>query len=132
MNALLSTLAILPSHWPLTVTNANKQPLGKEWQKNPFTPSQLLNALTQQGKVPVRSLEGVPYAVRPQGIGLLCGQNSQEFLVAVDCDGASAHQKLKELARGAKIPATVAFSSGRPGRAQYLFRLPGTYIRQVS
>ncbi len=64
--------------------------------------------------------------VRPSGIGLLCGQNSQEFLIAIDCDGFSAHSFVLQISGGQPLPKTVAFTSGRLGRCQYLFRVPGT------
>jgi hypothetical protein len=64
------------------------------------------------------------YPVTPSGIGLLCGQNSHEYLIAVDCDGFSAYDKLKEISGSDRLPPTVAFTSNREGRCQYLFKIP--------
>jgi len=125
MNPLISTLFILPEHWLIIPTNGNKQPLGYQWQLHPFSPSQMAKLLTQTGAVQVLNKHRGFYPVTPQGIGLLCGQTEPEFLLAVDVDGESAHAKIQELSRGRGLPKTVAFTSGRPGRAQYLFSLPG-------
>ena len=119
---LLKALPTLPSHWPLIPINNNKQPLGWQWQHHPFTPAQLYNALSQ-GFVTVKG-KTEDYRVKPQGIGLLCGINSQEFLFAVDCDGFSAYSKLQQISQGEPLPDTVSFTSGRTGRCQYLFKLP--------
>ncbi|MDY7014597.1 MAG: bifunctional DNA primase/polymerase [Cyanobacteriota bacterium] len=115
-----SELALLPPHWRL-VPVMGKRPLGKQWQNHAHSPQQML-AWLERGSVPVWGKNGL-YAVRPTGYGLLCGQTGREYLIAVDCDGYEAH---KELARYLKSwpPATVAFSSGRPGRCQYLFSFP--------
>ena len=109
----------MPSHWPLTLVNGNKQPLGKNWQRNPYTPSEVI-AIFQQGYVTLGGEKG-SYRVKPLGIGLLCGHNSQEFLFAIDCDGISAHRYLQRLGQ---LPPTVSFTSQRPGRGQYLYKLP--------
>ena len=116
---LLSSIKILPPHWPLTLVNGNKQPLGKNWQRNPYTPSQAI-AIFQQGYVTIGGVTG-SYRVKPLGIGLLCGHNSQEFLFAIDCDGISADRYLQKLGQ---LPPTVSFTSQRPGRCQYLYKLP--------
>ncbi len=109
-----------------------KRPLGYQWQQYPFTPQSLQEQLAHTGKVKVRvNAEQLVarhracsvYEAQPTGIGLLCGQNSQEFLVSVDCDGLSAYDKIRAIA-SEPLPPTVAFTSGRPGRAQYLFKIP--------
>lgn len=82
----------------------------------------MLNELQQYEKVPVRNRHHGFYKITPTGIGLLCGQNSQEFLIAIDCDGYSAHAAI---IAHQPLPTTVTFTSGRPGRAQYLLKLPG-------
>ncbi len=115
---LLSSIKILPSHWPLTLVNGNKQPLGKNWQRNPYTPSQAIS-IFKRGYVRLGGEKG-SYRVKPLGIGLLCGHNSQEFLFAIDCDGISAQQYLQRLEQ---LPPTVSFTSGRAGRCQYLYKL---------
>lgn len=117
---LLETLATLPNHWQIVPTNGNKMPLGCQWQLRPFTPQRMLNYLSNNGTIPVLDKNLQPIHIHPQGIGLLTGSNSKEFLMAMDADGESAHQKI--LSKG-KLPQTIAFTSGRPGRAQYLFSL---------
>ena len=81
---LLSSLKILPPHWPLTLVNGNKQPLGKNWQRNPYTRSEAI-AVFRRGYLTLRGKKG-SYRVKPLGIGLLCGHNAKEFLFAIDCD----------------------------------------------
>ncbi|MBO3458443.1 PriCT-2 domain-containing protein [Aetokthonos hydrillicola Thurmond2011] len=118
-----------------------KRPLGYGWEQYPFTPQSLREQLARTGKVKVRvNIERFVarhhssslYEVQPTGIGLLCGQNSKEFLVSVDCDGSSAYNQIRAIASGASrepiapesLPPTVAFTSGRLCRAQYLFKIP--------
>ncbi len=112
-------LSTIPSHWPLTLVNGNKQPLGKNWQHNPYTPSQA-TAIFKKGYITLEGKYG-SYRVKPKGIGLICGHNAKEFLFAIDCDGNSAHRYLQQLGQ---LPPTVSFTSGRPGRCQYLYKLP--------
>ncbi len=137
-----------------------KRPLGYRWEKYPFTPQSLQEQLARRGKVKVHNRACSLYEAQPTGIGLLCGQNTKEFLVSVDCDGPSAYDQIRAIADrrvlrtiahsthpfeaiAAKdaglcpiaqetlaepialepLPPTVAFTSGRPGRAQYLFKI---------
>ena len=44
--------------------------------------------------------------------------------LAVDADGEAAHKLLKKLGG---LPETVAFTSGKQGRCQYLLRVPNEY-----
>lgn len=121
---LINTLKILPPHWRIIPVNHNKQPLGYSWQQHPFSPLQMLEDLTHRGSVTVLGKARQPYYVTPPGIGLLCGQTETEFLLALDIDGNSAMALVDQLSRGQGLPSTVAFTSGREGRAQYLFTLP--------
>jgi hypothetical protein len=114
-----SSIKLLPSHWPLTLVNGNKQPLGLNWQHNPYTPKQAIS-IFKRGYITLKGKYG-RYQVQPEGFGVLCGHNSQEFLFAIDCDGESAHQYLQQLGQ---LPPTVSFTSRRPGRCQYLYKLP--------
>ncbi len=118
-----------------------KRPLGYRWEKYPFTPQSLREQLARTGKVKIRNCSCSLYEAQPTGIGLLCGQNSKEFLISVDCDGPSAYDQIKAMAHSDRpfgaitqgtlaepiapepLPPTVAFTSGRPGRAQYLFKI---------
>lgn len=69
------------------------------------------------GKVKVKSQNRNSYYVVPTGYAIICGHNTQEYIVALDCDGESAYKNIPLL------PQTIAFSSGQPGRAQYLFKI---------
>jgi len=111
-------LSSFPSYW-LIVPTIGKQPLGFEWQKHPFTPKTLASELESFGLIKVKNKKQEIYSAVPTGIGLICGQNEQEYLVAIDCDGASVQHKIPSL------PQTIAFTSGLPGRAQYLFKITG-------
>ena len=53
------------------------------------------------------------------------------FLMALDQDGASACRKIDELSRDKSLPKTVAFTSDRPGRCQYLFLIPEQYADAI-
>lgn len=121
---LINTLNILPSHWRIVPVNHNKQPLGYGWQQHPFSPLKMISSLTHRGSVAVLGKARQLYYITPPGIGLLCGQTETEFLVALDIDGNSAMALVDQLSRGQGLPSTVAFTSGREGRAQYLFSLP--------
>lgn len=50
--------------------------------------------------------------------------------MAVDCDGQSAFDQIEQMAP-APLPSTVAFTSGRAGRAQYLFKIPSFAKNQL-
>ena len=119
---LIRELSILPAHW-LVVPTIGKRPLGLQWEQHPFTPLSLQKQLFSRGKVKVLDREQNYNDCTPTGIALLCGQNEQDFLVAIDCDGLSAHDRIISIAKQS-LPPTVAFTSGRPGRAQYLFTIP--------
>lgn len=119
---IVEALSLLPCHWQIVPTNG-KQPLGCQWQQRPFTPKALQHQLAKEGKVKVGGKNRSFYEAVPTGIALLCGQNSEEFLVAVDCDGQSAFDQIEQITP-APLPSTVAFTSGRAGRAQYLFKIP--------
>jgi hypothetical protein len=123
---LIATLKHLPPNWPLVPTKY-KKPLGYFWQTRPFTPGELSQGLINNG-VTVLGKNQQPYSVMPTGFGLLTGHpikggGKTYYLMALDQDGTSAHQKILELSQGAGLPHTVAFTSGRRGRCQYLFAL---------
>lgn len=121
---LIETLSVLPPHWRIVPVNGNKQPLGYSWQHHYFSPPSLKTSLIHQGSVAVFDKDNELYSVTPKGIGLLCGQTQSEFLVAIDIDGMSAMDVVEKLSAGQGLPVTVAWSSGRSGRAQYLFSIP--------
>ena len=115
---------------PLVPLNNNKQPLGDAWQHRPFSAAQLIEAIENGGvNVPIK---GKTKQIQPQGFGLLTGHpltlnNETYYLMAVDQDGRSAIDKIQELSGGQPLPKTVAFTSQRPGRCQYLFLVPEQY-----
>lgn len=119
---------------PLIPLNDNKQPLGDGWQNRPFTAAQLIEAI-QNGGVEI-PIQGKTKKIQLQGFGLLTGrpikiENTTYYLIALDLDGASAQSKIKELSDGQPLPKTVAFSSGRPGRCQYLFLIPEEFKNTI-
>jgi hypothetical protein len=115
---------------PLIPLNDNKQPLGDSWQNRPFKADELIKAIENGGvDVPI---QGKNKKIPLQGVGLLTGRpitidGQTYYLMALDQDGASAESKIEELSDGQPLPKTVAFSSGRPGRCQYLFLVPEEY-----
>lgn len=129
-NRLFQGLSRIPSDWSLCLLDGKKVPQGIGWQQKPLTPAQMKEAVTN-GYV-VDKADGTQYRCYPKGYGLITGTavtvNSDIFyLMALDQDGASASQKIIELSGGQELPKTVAFTSGRPGRCQYLFLVPEQY-----
>ena len=112
----------------------NKQPLGDRWQQRPFTAPQLIEAINQGGvSVPIK---GKTKKIQPLGFGLITGREvtikgKTHYLMALDQDGASACRKINELSGGQPLPKTVAFTSDRPGRCQYLFLVPEQYAYAI-
>lgn len=113
---------------PLVPLNGNKQPLGDSWQNHPISASALIDAI-QTGGVEVL-IQEKSQKIQPQGFGLLTGRPLEKegkiyYLMALDQDGASAESKILSLSSGNEpLPKTVAFTSGRTGRCQYLFFVP--------
>lgn len=114
------TLLILPQHWLIIPVGYNKRPLGYNWPSRGMLVEKFISELDKFNSIPILSKAGEIKRIYPPGIGLLTGPNSQEILIAVDIDGESAGQKLKEIS-GGNIPPTVSFTSGRPNRKQLLF-----------
>jgi hypothetical protein len=113
---LIQSLLRIPSHWKL-IPCINKIPLGKKWQQNYYSPQFLFRSLLREGKVWVSGKKGLYQAV-PNGYSLLCGyQKSDRYLVSIDCDSGQALSQFQ----GMNFPTTVSYSSGRPGRAQFLY-----------
>src|SRR4028119_2303135 len=90
----------IPDTWPLVLV-VGKQPYQKNWVKKECSRSEILAQL-ETGKA--------------TGVGLKLGNG----LLAVDIDGESAAKLLLKLSRGNTFPVTTAWTSGRPGRRQYL------------
>ncbi len=94
----------IPYTWPL-VPVVGKQPYQKNWVNKQCSRSEILAEL-ESGKA--------------TGVGLKLGNS----LLAVDIDGESAGQLLLKLSGKNSLTdfsATTAWTSGRPGRRQYLF-----------
>lgn len=101
------SLLTLPADWPL-LSVCGKRPIRKGWTKSNVDRLSCLNDL-ESGKA--------------TGIGLKLGNG----LLAIDVDGDGATNLLKKLAGENSLQdftATIAWSSGRKGRQQYLFSVP--------
>ncbi|MBD2616257.1 DUF3987 domain-containing protein [Nostoc punctiforme FACHB-252] len=123
---LLSGLKLIPLDWALTPVLGNKNPYRADWNYAvPMSRRQLIavieNGDTASGK------NGL-FTVYPQGYGLRTGKWSNGIL-ALDADGEAAHEKLNQLGG---LPKTVSFTSGKPGRCQYLVRVPQEYWSVIS
>ncbi|MGL4621506.1 MAG: bifunctional DNA primase/polymerase, partial [Chroococcidiopsis sp.] len=107
-SVLIGALQQLPQQWQLTPVGSNKAPYRTAWQSEKLDRQAIAKEI-KSGKA--------------KGYGLLTGPVSGGLL-AVDADGLAAHELL---ARYGELPPTVAFSSGRPGRCQYLLRISPEY-----
>ena len=70
IDAIISTLEILPTHWHLVPTYW-KRPLGYRWEQRPFTPKQLQLELASTGKVRVLDRREGFTQVSPTGVALM-------------------------------------------------------------
>jgi hypothetical protein len=105
-NQLIKGLDSIPLEWALTPVNGKKQPYRKNWQtENPLSREQIIEEI-KSGQA--------------KGYGLRTGRTSGG-IVAIDADGHAAHEKILELSGGVSMPETVAFTSNKPDRCQYLF-----------
>jgi uncharacterized membrane protein YgcG len=109
---LLAELDKLPSEWALTPVYGDKRPYRQNWQNERPLTKELMARDIKNGKA--------------KGFGLRTGTVSGG-IVAVDADGPAAHEKILELSGGVLLPETVAFTSNKPGRCQYLFHVPQEY-----
>jgi Bifunctional DNA primase/polymerase, N-terminal len=105
--SLVRSLQTIPIDWALTPVNGNKIPYTTGWQKTP---------------VPRDSITIDINSGQAQGFGILTGKLSGGIM-AIDCDGHIPHQLFKDILES-DIPHTVSFTSGKDGRAQYLFTIP--------
>jgi hypothetical protein len=94
------SLLTLPANWILEPV-IGKRPDRKNWTKTDLDRLSCLAAL-ESGKA--------------TGIGVKLGNG----LLAVDIDGESAAKLLMKLSGQDTLPVTTAWTSGRPGRRQYL------------
>jgi uncharacterized protein (DUF927 family) len=115
MTALVTTLSALPEAWVLTPVNGKKAPYTNDWQRISVTREAIALDI-RNGKA--------------QGFGIITGERSGGIM-AIDCDGHVPHALLREIL-GGDIPQTVAFTSGKDGRAQYLFAIPQPHWADIS
>ncbi len=109
---LIDGLDQFPVNWVLTPVYGDKRPYRKNWQTETPITKDLIKRDIRNGKA--------------KGYGLRTGTVSGG-IVAVDADGHAAHDKINELSGGVPLPETVAFTSNKPGRCQYLFYVPQEY-----
>ncbi len=112
---LLDALNTLPKEWAKTPVTGNKIPYLKDWQKTPASSETIAQEIENN---------------KAQGFGILTGKLSGGIM-AIDCDGHVPHALFKEIL-GGDIPLTVAFTSGKDGRAQYLFTIPQAHWADIS
>jgi CRISPR-associated protein Cmr3 len=113
---LLQALTEFPSSWVLTPVNGKKIPYRQCWQsEQPISHEEIAKDI-RSGKA--------------KGVGLRTGGISGG-IIAIDADGPAAHEKILELSNSEALPNTVAFSSNRPGRCQYLFYIPPEYWESI-
>ncbi|MBW4512856.1 MAG: bifunctional DNA primase/polymerase [Scytonematopsis contorta HA4267-MV1] len=133
---VVEALELLPIEWRVVPT-FGKRPLGNGWQKINYSPGELRKKLIyNQMKINLKYK-----TVVPTGIAVICGEYPQGNLIAVDCDGLLGWNKILEFACSQVIPEepvqarkqavqylppTVAFTSGREFRAQFLYFIPKT------
>ncbi|UYD38287.1 bifunctional DNA primase/polymerase [Tolypothrix sp. PCC 7601] len=135
------------------VPTFGKRPLGKEWEKNTYSPKELQTELVRRR---LKFWTNNRF-ITPTGVALVCGFNHpQGYLVAIDCDGETSwrqiiqineHLEPKELNlltpisktsteslcdRAQKyLPPTIAFTSGRKYRSQRLYLIPNSKAWEV-
>ncbi len=108
--AFLEGLNQIPESWVLKPVNERKAPYRMRWQ---------VEAPLERWFIEEEIREGWA-----KGYGLRLGEVSVYqggFLLAVDFDGSSAWDKYRELSGGEDPPATVSWTSRKPGREQRLF-----------
>ena len=109
----------IPVDYPLTPLKGKKAYL-PGWTNNPQTLNEVKKEID----------EG-----RASGVGLLCGQWSNELaLIFVDVDGEEAIPEIEKLGKGpidSIFPPTLTISSGLPGKFRMLFRIPPEKIEQL-
>ena len=112
-------LDLLPVDFPLTPLRGKKAYL-PGWTSDPKTVAEIRKELD----------EG-----RATGVGLLCGQWSNELaLIMVDVDGEEAIPSIEALGGGpidSIFPPTLTVSSGKPGRFRMVFRVPSSKVQML-
>ena len=110
-------LDLLPVDFPLTPLRGKKAYL-PGWTSDPKTVAEIRKELD----------EG-----RATGVGLLCGQWSNELaLIMVDIDGEEAIPAIEAMGGGpidSIFPPTLTIGSGKPGRFRMVFRVPPSKVQ---
>ena len=106
MKYLIDALNIFPDNLALTPV-LNKAPKIKNWQKG------------IDREIIIKEIE----SGRANGFGLITGELSG-YLLAIDCDGPTAHELAEHFGGLLK---TISWTSGKEGRAQYLYLVPPEY-----
>ena len=114
---LIAQLKTLPREWALTPVKGNKACYRTNWQFEKPLSHKAIASEIKSGKA--------------KGFGIRTGTVSGG-IVAIDADGPAAHEKILELSSGQLLPETIAFTSNKPGRCQYLFYIPEEYWEAVS
>lgn len=114
---LIAQLKELPQEWALTPIYGDKKPYRTNWQSEVPVTKDLIERDIRNGKA--------------KGYGLRTGKVSGG-IIAIDADGYAPHEKILELSGGVPLPETVAFTSNKPGRCQYLFFVPQEYWEAIA
>ncbi|MFO7032489.1 hypothetical protein B9T07_22845 [Limnospira fusiformis CCALA 023] len=114
VSKLIAAISSIPSDWVLTPVNGEKAPYRTGWQKESAISRDVLVDEISKG--------------RAKGYGLRTGKVSGG-IVAIDADGHKAHELAESLGG---LPPTVSFTSGKEGRAQYLYLIPDTYWDKIT
>jgi predicted P-loop ATPase len=111
---LIEGLMALPEAYSLVPINVGdkgeptKAPKTKGWETKQFDRRDITDGIVKG---------------RFSGVGIKLGEPSGG-IVALDVDGLVAKKALADILGEDSLPKTVAFSSGKPGCAQYLFKVP--------
>lgn len=150
--ALASSVMGLPKEWAL-IPVAGKQPLQTNWQKkeNVKTRKEIIeyckgepvygikaqykkdpHVLKQIEKLGFNSpaVQQWVYRSYATGVGLLTGDLSGGIF-AIDVDGASAEPLLQQISRG-DLPDTVAWTSNKVGRRQFIYQIATKYQKKLA
>ena len=121
---LIAALKAISSQYPqfkFTPVDRKKRPIVGGWEKG-FTLDETINYLTN-GVDGTNRETGEEYHIDFTGFGLITGELSG-YLLAIDCDGPTAHELAEHFGGLLK---TLSWTSGKEGRAQYLYLVPPEY-----
>lgn len=113
---LIEELAALPKGWNFVLCNEGEDKTKRAYQKDWRNLRQDFAKIVELLKDPVNKR-------RASMVGVILGDAS-EGLLAVDIDGESAADLLRERFNIQRLPTTPTISSGKPGRSCAFFRVP--------